>query len=261
MKSKKLVGALGVMFLLVTLHYSSGKQVFTRVFASTDLNVRPYVMEKIHFIVSEGKEIVTAKVIESRRRDGATHESHTYFNHDGTVAQEGRRFELPDGYTGMVMDSIRSKSTIRIPDAEAASKKTDLMNPPPQCARPGEIVEGEESLFGNQTMRIVQQAKSDSLERNVTWRMPNFNCVTVQTWLQKRAEPMGEWKTYQGIRFSAFAEADPDPRIFVDWRGYEELKPSDLKRKLLRKNGVTPEQCPQCFEDDPSDKKYLESRR
>jgi hypothetical protein len=263
MRWRNLVIASGLLCLFAALGFQGGRQFFVQVFASTDLNVRPFILERVHFAISQGKEIITARERMVRRRDGAVHLSGTMYRSDGGPSFSARRVEFPDGLEGMIIDSVQSKMTVRIPQSDLARKRARLLTPPVQCvfAKDGsEHVDGEEDLLGQRAIRIAQQTQSNDLDRIVYWLLPDFNCETVQTAIQKRADPAGEWQTTQGIRMTSFSEQEPDPKVFADWTSYKEMKPSDLKREISRKSGITPQQCPKCFEDDPSDKKYLENR-
>lgn len=257
----KIVSGLLAVLALSVVGYWIGTRLFVRVFAQTDLKVRPYIAEDVQFFEDNGVEVVTAREVAAVRRDGALRKTQTFYGPDGNKGMSVSRIEFPDGYVGMVIDSIRAKATGQKPTADVARAKDAMLNLPPQCAFPApqgakpETVDGEETLFGVRAIRVVRDISNG--QRYVSWRLPDFACASVQSLTQTLISSSGEWKTVQGKRLTAFAEADPDPRIFTDWSNYAEMKPSDLKRAVYSNSGVTASQCPKCFaEETKSDSTY-----
>lgn len=253
--------AIGIAALaaVVCLGYWGGRQIFIRAFAQTDLNIRPYIADDIQFYVANGKQIVSATEITARRKDGAFRRAETFYRPDGTTEFTLSRVEFPDGYVAMVSDYIRGKSTGTRSSAQVAGIKNSLLNSPPHCAYsvPGltETVEGEDTLFGFKAYRVIRPLASE--KRYLSWRLPDFNCVVVQSLEQTFDETTNSWQTTAGKRLTAFAEVTPDPQIFTDWSIYSEMKPSDLKRAVYTKSGITAAQCPKCFgSEEESDTNY-----
>lgn len=168
-----------------------------------------------------------------------------------------RSVDLPDGTHVMISDEAQSKTTgsTRSPE-ELAAEKSDLLNPSPQCAGIGESIDGEETLLGQRAIRVLTAAPT-GLSRRIVWAFPEFNCAVAQMIVQTKSDPNSPWQTTQGSRLTSFSAADPDPSLFTNWAGYDELKPSDVRRRLNVKHGITPQNCPQCFKGDPTDAAYL----
>jgi len=250
---KRVILTLLTIIAVGCVGYIAGRWVFIRAFASTDLQLKPYVAQIEHFTLGAGNGGVVSTELVVRRRDGATLRSFTLFKSDGTSVP-AKRVDFPDGYTGMIIDSIRAKAT-GVNDARTiSSRKYSVMNPPAQCLYNGEVLDGQEALFGHTAFRIIRQARPD--QRDVVWRFPEYSCAVLQVFHQTLGGDSA-WQVIGGLRLVALVETDPDPRAFTNWSDYEEMKPSDMKRKLLRNSGVTPEKCKECFSDDPSDNGYL----
>jgi hypothetical protein len=248
--------------------YWGGKQLFVHVYADEPISVRPYVISYDNIVVHDGVEKIIGRTTESRRQDGAMHTVGTHYGQspkqqDATF----RRVEFPDGRLAFISDAVHAKSTGRRPQADVARQNaaTFFDRTGPDCvSKEGvrETVEGTDTLFGYQAVRFSQftgkdKAEQDAgLSRTVTWRLPEFNCVVAQTFLQTRTSKAGEWKTAKGNRLTAIAATDPDPALFTNWLGYDEMKPSDIGRRIAIAQGLTPETCPRCFAPDPSDANY-----
>jgi hypothetical protein len=86
--------------------------------------------------------------------------------------------------------------------------------------------------------------------------MPEFNCAVAQTFLQTRDSKTGQWKTTLGNRLTSISATEPDADMFTNWLSYEEMKPSDMGRKIAVSQGLTLLTCPRCFAPDPSDVNY-----
>jgi hypothetical protein len=260
MNTKRLFGIAGVLAAAVVIGYFAGRQTLIGVSASSNIQVRPYVMETTDSVTSGGQEHVTAHDVVSRRRDGAVDDSSTVYGAQGPEVTV-RREEFPGGLNVVIYDSLHAKSTTVQPSGTVDAQQSWLVNSPPQCATPGETVDGTDKLFGNRAVRILRQ-QPDRLSRILFWRLPGFNCVTVQLLAQKRAAASGAWETVQEKRLTGFSETDPNPSLFSNWVGYQEMKPSDVKAAYLRSRGVTPQQCKSCFAaGGPEDRAYAKWHR
>lgn len=251
-----------LLAVLAATGYWGGKLLFVHVYAQGTINVRPYVMEYDNIAVHDGVETIIGRTTESRRSDGALHYVGTHYSQspkqqDATF----RRVDLPDGFTAMISDAVHAKSTGHKPQADVARQNAETFfnRVGPDCTEKGainETVEGTDTLFGHPAVRLSVLTAKDGLSREVEWRLPEFNCVIAQNYLQKRDNQSAEWKTTLGNRLTAIAAVEPDPALFTNWSNYAEMKPSDIGRKLAIAQGLTPETCPRCFARDPSDANY-----
>ena len=251
--------ALFVLFV-VTVGFWGGHRAVVRVFAAAELEVRPYVMHLSDYTVVDGTPTLTMTEIESRRRDGAIHKVETPAGQQGGPAVF-RRVDFPDGRTAMIVDSVRAKSTGYLPRSQVAARNAETTSPPPGCVHAGEVADGETSLLGQPAVRVIMQPGPDAVTRAIVTRLIAFNCIPTETVLQHRAAVSDNWQTTGEVRVTAFEEVDPDAALFTNWSDYEEMKPSDIKRRIAQKAGVSPQQCPKCFEDDASDANYLKRQK
>lgn len=204
--------------------------------------------------VHNGVEMIIGHTTESRRADGALHYIGTHYSQSPKVQDSTfRRVDLPDGTTAFISDVVHAKSTGHKPQADVARQIAAAFfdRTGPDCVSKGarETVEKTDTLFGYAAIRISQltgknKAEKDAgLSRTVTWRLPEFNCVVAQTFSQIRASKTEEWKTTYGNRLTASAATEPDPAVFTNWLNYDEMKPSDVGRKVAIAQGLTPQTC------------------
>jgi hypothetical protein len=245
-----------VVVAIAVVGYLGSRWAFYRAYAQLGIQVRPYIAQIENYSVVEGREVLVTRRTEVRRRDGAVHKSGTMYRPDGTPIGTIRRVDFPDGVVGMMVDELKAKATGRLSPRRVAARKLHLLNPPPNCAWKGHTVDGEEILFGHRAVRLIMQPGSDSLWRAITWAFPDFNCVTLQVVRQERAGVGADWRTTGGLRLISFAAIDPEEGVFSNWSRYEEMKPSELKRRAALHAGLTPQSCPACFAGDPSDRGY-----
>jgi hypothetical protein len=249
-----------------------GDRLVLHVYAETPINVRPYVMDYDNIVVKGTTEKVIGHVTESRRSDGAKHSMGIYYAASaGQPDAVFRGVDLPDGTVAFISDVVHAKSTARRPAADQARLNADAFfdRAAPGCTSKnviGETVEGTDVLFGYSAVRISMLTGKDEasrhagLSRVVDWRLPEFNCVIAQEFLQTRSSQTDEWKTTQGNRLTGLVAREPDPALFTNWLNYDEMKPSDAGRKVAMVQSLTPEACPKCSAPDPSDANYMKWR-
>lgn len=252
------------LVLLAAPGYWGGKLIFVHVYADEPINVKPYVMTYDSIVVHGGVEKVVERSPESRRHDGAIHNVGTHYGNSPKDDLTSRRVDFPDGTAAAIVDSIHAKSTIHKPKADLAREidKTFFGRVGPDCLLKGiknETVDGTDTLFDYSAVRLIRSspiAGKDGLSREVDWRLPEFNCASVQFFLQIQDHKTGEWKTTMGNRLTSISATEPDPDIFTNWLNYDEMRPSDIKRRIGIARGETPQTCPGCFSPDPSDVNY-----
>jgi hypothetical protein len=259
--------AVALLAILAATGYWGGKRVFVHVYADEPINVQPYVMSYDSIVIHDGVEKIVGRTTESRRHDGAMHYVGTHYGQSPKQKEATfRSVALPDGLTAFISDAVHAKSTVVKPQVDVARQNAAaFFDRTPDCVSKSgakETIEGTDALFGYSAVRISQtigksKAEIDGgLSRIVVWRLPEFNCVVAQDFTQVRASKTGEWKTTQGNRLTAIAATEPDPALFTNWLNYDEMKPSDIGRKVAIADGQTPQTCPRCFAPDPTDANY-----
>lgn len=253
---RKFAKAAVLLAALAATGYVGGKLLYVRVYAQSKINVRPYVMEYDNIEVHGGVEKIIGRTTELRRSDGAMSSVITHYPTDG-ISLPGpkgnivfRNAQFTDGRLAFISDEVHAKSTARRPALEQArhNAETFFNRVGPDCTEKGavnETVEGTDTLFGHPAVRFSVLTAKDSLSREVVWRLPEFNCVIAQNYLQKRDNQSAEWNTTLGNRLTAFTAAEPDPGPFTNWLNYDEMKPSDIGRRLAMAQGITPGSMPE----------------
>lgn len=231
-----------------------GKKSEVYVYAQ-GIQVNPYTLEADEFS-NDGQEHVLGHKTEARRSDGSIAASGTRFARGSSPEVTFRSIHLADGSFAMVADQVAAKSSGKLSATELAQRNTDLVNFPSGCVGLREIMDAHETLLGQNAVRVILQSGKDTLVRRIVWRLLDFQCATVTSEMQSRSAPNQPWKTTLGTRLTKFSAGEPDSTPFANWLGYEEMKPSDIRRKLYRQRGVTAKECPQCFADDITDSKY-----
>ncbi|HEY1847280.1 MAG TPA: hypothetical protein VGH05_20830 [Buttiauxella sp.] len=247
----KLLWALIIALVAIPISWIATQRFMLHVMANAAMNVRPFVMQQDHFVVQDGVEVPTAHITIARMRSGAISHSGDMVikKPDGTFKTfKGiRRIDLPDGWVGMIMDSVGVKSTGRLPAKEVAVAKQALASPPANCVQPGETFAGEDVLSGQQAIRVTA---TGPMERWTLWRLPRFNCETAQATVEKRADASAPWKVTNITHLTAFQEVDPDPKLFTGFATFREMPPSQaLEVYSGRKYQPTCKSCPVRLDD------------
>ena len=131
-----------------------------------------------------------------------------------------------------------------------AGNKLAMENPPKDCIyTPAEVVDGTETLYGQQSIRVIGTTADDT--HFIMWRLPDFSCETVQAVLQRRSAS-GEWETILGSRLVKFAAMDPPKELLSGFASYKEMPPRALVKDAMRQQGVVvnDKNCPSCKDID-----------
>jgi hypothetical protein len=229
--------------------FLAAKHATQHVMAQTNLNVRPFVFEQVHYVIdpTDGKEVVEAIDTVARSRSGAIVHAGTLY-HDGKAYTGLRKIELPNSFVGLVVDSLKSKTTAYRPDSVLAESKMSFESKS-GCSQLGYTNDGEEIIAGQRTVRIVG-VNADQLTRLTIWQLPDFNCQTVQATIDRRSSPTGDWQLSSGSHLTKFAPTDPDPALFSGFATYTEISPSQLTKRVADQEGITAPACPKCKDAD-----------
>ena len=235
-----------VLLALLGAGYWGAKHGLLQAVAASDVNVRPYKMEYLRVAVINGEEKIASEVTEYRRRDGSTVEIDREYTPKGRLLGDVRRISLSDGVEAIVVDVTRTKSTTRLsPDRLAAEKTFWKSQADSNCVLNGEVSDATDVAGGWKAVRVVRSQGENS--RMLIVRLPEFGCTIVQTSLQTRSGSTESWRTTASTRLVSFSEVDPPDALFADWMNYEEVGPSEVRKRLFNKAGISPKQCPGCF--------------
>lgn len=245
--------------LLSSIGYWVARAVSIRAFASEDISVRPFVATDTEYMMSTGQQKVLRTEVFARRGDGAESKLAVYYNADGSPRLRIRRVELPDGWVGMIVDTIHAKSTGYKPSALVAASKKAMLSPPPQCLWNGDTAEGTGTLFGQRAVRVIRRVGASGLMRSIEWRLPEFNCVSIEGTLERRTDASSGWQVMSNKVLTSFRATDPNATMFAGWDDYQETNPTGIQRLLYEQGGITETQCPKCYAPDTKgDQAYTE---
>src|SRR5215472_6612666 len=222
MRKKRLLLWLIIVLVACFIVWKVAERTMQHVLAQTDLDVRPYVSEQVHYFVVNGAEQVVVRETVARTRSGAKVHQGTMYSPDGKHDLKGmRRIDLPDGFVGMMIDSLGIKSTGRRADQNLAEWKAEMAhrNQSKDCANQGGQIEGE-AVLGV---------------------------------IQKRASTDAPWEATAGSHLAKFVEIDPDPALFSGFAHYSEMPPTQLVKKAAEEQGVvlpSLKDCPKCKDID-----------
>jgi hypothetical protein len=225
--------------VLAGFAYYGTRRVTVNAYASQPLSLRSFVLVQTHFKVENGKTTITGHMVEAQRKDGTTVK---------TSPEIGiRRIDHPDGFTAMLVDKLKSKSTGQKPQEMVAGQKAHRQAAPLNCVFGSyEIVDGQDTILGQRAVRIIELPPT-GLERTIYWRLPDFGCLNLQALIQTRPDLDAEWTTTNGFRPESFVEQEPDKRLFDVPTDYAELKPSEITHRVLQDAGISEKDCKNCL--------------
>lgn len=255
---KKLAIATGVL-VVVVITFLVARRMTVHALASIDLNVKPFVATVKDYSIQNGAEVVVAKQIIARTRSGEMVHTGEAYGKNGSTLTNIRSLETPDGFVGMIVDSIKAKSTGHRPDQSLAGRKLAILNQRKTCVetdpRSQERLLDEETLYGQRAQRIQV---TEGTHRMTSWRLIDFNCQTVQMLIEEKVG--ADWQTKNGSILTSFVETDPDPALFSGFAGYREMPPSGVVKQYL-KDKTGKDYPGNSKQDQQMDKKYAEANK
>lgn len=216
----------------------------SRVLAQATVHVTPFLMEQR--TVSYTKEpagILIEQRTTARSADGSTAIMGVFPNRPEKAI---RRVDFADGRSSTLLDSIRAKMGGLLTDRAIAAKKYRLANPPANCAWPGEIPVGIETIDGVDAWMIRREYGSPPESRLTEWRVSRLQCHAVQ--MLREVNTDGVMRKVTEVTPLYIRVGDPGSVLFDTGAAYKEMTPSELKKSMFASIGVTPESCPKCFE-------------
>jgi hypothetical protein len=223
------------------------------------LNLAPFVLTTTDYVMQNGKEVDTMDNTMERRQDGSVNMVGTRLQ-GPEIGKQYRKIELANGFEGMILPDLKIKETGYMDAAQLAGRKARLASPPADCIDRNDTLIARTKLMGQDAIELVHLG-GDQSSRRLEWRFSAFSCVAVQLQIQRQGAD-GQWETTLGKRLDSFHAGDPPEGDFSGWESFQEMRPSDVKRAIAQRDGITKAQCPKCFEDDSvGDKKYAAMQR
>jgi len=233
---------------LAPICYLVSAAITQRRIAEAQVTTTGFVLE-MNVYHPEG-QLVGATTV-ARRSDG----TRVQISPIGPVAWgiAGRRITFMDGRVISLVDTVAAKTTWPLMSKEAlASIKARMVHPPPNCVFEGEIFLGEDMVLNHHVV-VIKTPNQNSPITN--WRAADLGCEGLQFRVETRQADGSFMVTSEGKPVS-LQLADPDPELFGEGTNYEELKPSDVQRKILQRIGI-PETSELHSQVEPLDREYL----
>jgi len=198
--------------------------------------VIPFVLrtETFSFEKDSNGQLV-ASTIEARRSDGTRARVMTRFL-PGAHQRTARSIVYPDGRRVQLVDAISAMTTWPpAPPYEIAAKQArDLQFSNNNCVESWEALLSYEILFGRR-VAVVKTAPANVFGTTY-WRSPDLDCEA----LQSRVETVkaGRVVVQTEQRAVSLELEEPDARL-DEGTNYAELRPSELQRKEVEKEGLS----------------------
>lgn len=181
---------------------------------------------------------------------------------DGTEAQifaigngkfVGRRVTEVNGRMTSFFDSVAGKTTQSAAANETAFRTENLTHPPENCTYPYESYLGTETVAGFAAAKVQRKGEMET----ISWRAPELNCFQVRARLVFKGQP------FLSVEPTYVVRGEPDPALFATKAEYREMRPSELRKAVLKHYGVRDDAaaCPACDPkwDEKADASYLSS--
>lgn len=199
--------------------------------------ITPFALQREFYCYDNGPSgRLCKKDTVARRSDGTM----VHVQTNGPIQWGGvsRILTYPDDEMETVADSIKAKSTMPAPTPAGAAKHQAMMlNPPSNCLSPGmKLIKAQDVVLGHKVV-VVQSAPSGPY-MVTEWDAPDLGCTPLQYRAEGR-QPDGSWKLTVVAKAISLDVTEPNPKLFDEGRSYIEMKPSQIERTLLEKNGVT----------------------
>jgi hypothetical protein len=225
-----LVAAAVVIAAGAIVSFYFGKTLHPPGIVHAQLRVEPFLLERT---LSERRPPAglspSLAVSIARRSDGTT----------ATVESVGplasprfvRKLAFLDGRVLSLVDSMRIKSTgPRLSEEEAGSLIQSLTVPSPDCgAKTPELLRHD--TYSGQEVAVIQSLIPNKY-RVTYWRAPKLGCEALY-YTTEEIHADGTFTLVSEAKTSRLVLGDPDPRLFDLGEAYEEVKPSEARRRLL----------------------------
>jgi len=201
---------------------------------------------------SDGK--LTESRTTARRSDG----SEAVISHHPETAP-ARQILNPDGSTATFFNDFKAKWSYYKTSQERAHRAQLIQHPPVDCVEmPGAekvLVSDPDLLYGISGLvpddlgtKAIPVIRETGTWRHVEMRAPSLGCFPLAVIHEVKSKQ--DWTPLLEVKAIYLKIAEPDPILFARSDEYKEMKPSELRKEALRKQGVTAEQCPTCFKSN-----------
>jgi hypothetical protein len=185
--------------------------------------------------VAEGDgAISTKKLIYAYRRDGSWVKL-DYREGGRGITEVKTVFDVQKGQSVTYNPHIQGKMTL--PKTEKELEYASVK--PLRCVSPEEessVPTG--TLLGFKVLKLVSEDNSCGEDHRVeTWKAPDLNCEAVKYSLMRQNQ-YGKWETLGGGEATSIVMGPPDPLLFHEPEGYQEMSPIETFAKMRMARGL-----------------------
>lgn len=226
---RKISSAVAILLLLVGCYFGAKRLTITHL-AHAQVRATPFFLQ-LHVYNVQKNKLSHMRAI-ARRSDGTT----VLLQSVGPIdsGHTMRKITFMDGRAITVSDLLRTRTTIRQLNEEIAFLRKMLVDPPQDCRTSGQVFLRRESILG-QNVAVWQL---DVANRRITiWQAPALGCELLQ-YRSEIKQADGSFQTEAEARPVLFRLGEPDPAVFDPKSDYDEMKPSEVQRRVLEKMGL-----------------------
>jgi hypothetical protein len=252
---KRTIGLLAPIAVLGLLGFYLAKHLTIGQIASAQVQALPFTLEVniYDFHNNPAGELSRRRVL-ARRSDGTT----AYIGSQGPLSWGVtlKKITFMDGRVLRLADLLSAKSTLYQLEEERAKLKTKLIAPPVNCKAGKREFLGEETLWDQ---KVAVWTWADENHRVTEWMAPALGCE----WLQYKTErklPAGSFRPAMEGRTVSLVMGEPDANLFDGGSQYTEVKPSEIQKGILEKNGIQLDEQLK-LQGDKMDEEYLQRRK
>jgi hypothetical protein len=222
--------------LVLALSFVLGRRVTAHYIAAAPVSATPFLLdlETYNFQDDPQGELVGKRTV-ARRSDGTTAVIDTTLGRIGL--QHGltsRKLQFMDGRTIALFDWAKVKSTWRQSGDRMAEIKARLLYPPENCVSPGYTFLGYGELHG---LRVAIASHSHDGGQRTYWRAPSLGCQDLEV-RDEGLTSSGSRGLRVETRTANLSLDEPEPELFTEGEGYEEVTPSEALRRGIRWAGL-----------------------
>ena len=229
----------------------------SRLFVRAQTTLTPFtVTTETYMTESKRPDLPFKRSVVAVRSDGTRLSMTNVEGWKGLLARDFVRSVIsPDGSKVDIYPSLRVKTTWKqAHEHQGALGLQRLVNHPPDCSIPGVLtVAGREIVAGWST--LILQHTFDLAPPTVVkdWQAPALGCTRLQskTW---QIQPDGSRKLTADTHLVSVVTGEPDPALFEVPTDYQEMKPSDVIRSVMKKYEPVP------FPYDEDQKRFYENQ-
>ncbi len=161
----------------------------------------------------------------------------------GKKGQTIRKLLRRDGYVSTVIESIRAKMSAATGRDLAKIKAERAAAASNGCVYAGEEPGGAETILG---VKVGVASVSSKDLRVTSWRAVDFGCAVIKSRRERLVG--GRWRPVIESVPLSFVPGEPSAALFDERSSLDEVPPSEVLRRLAARDGVTAQQCPECFD-------------